>query len=70
MLAKEADKLEAGDRVVTYNGPYIQQAYVTRVERGKGSIRWVSYKWMPPGIKKWKFGCKRHMSVYLPREDS
>ena len=67
MLAKEADSLKSGDKVVTFNGPYTQHCFVMSVSRGRDSIRWVEYKWMPPGIKERKFGCKKHMSVYLPK---
>jgi len=66
MLAKEADKLRNGDRVLTRNGPYTQQAYVISVVKDGKGIRWIEYKWVAPDTGGWKFGCKRHMSVYLP----
>jgi len=68
VLAKDADTLKVGDKIVTFNGPYIQHGFVTGVTRGKGSIRWIEYKWRPPGTLEWKFGCKRHVSVYLPKK--
>ena len=68
MLAKEADSLKSGNKVITLNGPYTQQAYVISVGKDSKGIRRIEYKWKPPGTKDWKFGCKRHMSVYLPKE--
>ena len=67
MFAKEADKLKQGDKVITFNGPYQQNAIVVRVEKDYRGIRWITYTWRTkenrPITRE-----KRHVSVYLPVE--
>lgn len=64
MLAKEADQLKKGDRVLAHNGPYTQDAIVIRVRTDHRGIRWIWYKWITKGKE---FDAeKRHNSVYLP----
>jgi len=64
MLAKEADQLKRGDRVLAYNGPYEQDSKVISVEKDYRGVRWISYWWERKG-KKYS-SVKRHNSVYLP----
>ena len=64
MLAKEADELKRGDRVLAYNGPYTQDAKVISVEKDYRGVRWISYWWERKGNK--YSMVKRHNSVYLP----
>jgi hypothetical protein len=64
MKASEADKLKCGDKVITKNGPYIQNAVVDSVETING-MRWINYHWLNPQGQKMAYS-KRYMSVYLP----
>ena len=65
MLAKEADQLKRGDRVLAYNGPYTQDAQVVKVTKDHRNVRWIEYHWQSPNGSH-HFGMKRHNSVYLP----
>ena len=67
MEAKSWDNLKIGDRVITFNGPYHQDAIVTSKERDVKGMRWIGYKWIAPN-RVTKFGMKRYMSVYWPAE--
>ncbi len=64
MLAKEADQLKRGDRVLAFNGPYTQDAHVISIRTDHRGVRWVSYWWETKG--KQLQAEKRHNSVYLP----
>ncbi len=64
MLAKEADQLKKGDRVLAFNGPYTQDAVVVSVRKDHRGVRWIWYKWTTNG-KEHEVE-KRHNSVYLP----
>ena len=68
MLAKEADRLKKGDKVITYNGPYTQNGTVTSVRKDHHNVRWIGYWWTNPKGQKLSYE-KRHNSVYLPKED-
>lgn len=67
MLAKEADTLKRGDKVITRNGPYTQNAIVISVRKDHRNVRWISYWWTAPRGQKLSYE-KRHNSVYLPEE--
>lgn len=67
MLAKEADALKVGDKVLAYNGPYEQNATVVSVRKDYRGFRWVAYTWLNPRGQRLS-SVKRHNSVYLPEE--
>jgi len=64
MKAKEFDKLQIGDRVLTFNGGYTQNGVVTRKEVDLKGMRWVGFRWIAPN-KQIRFGIKRYVSVHL-----
>ena len=65
MLAREADRLRRGDKVLAKNGPYTQDAVVISVRTDHRGVRWISYWWNSPKGKVLSYE-KRHNSVYLP----
>ena len=67
MLAREADQLKKGDRVLALNGSYTQDSIVVSVMKDHRNVRWITYKWVRKGET--YFGRKRHNSVYLPSSE-
>ncbi|MBA7499334.1 hypothetical protein ES704_02074 [subsurface metagenome] len=65
MLAKEADQLKKGDRVLARNGPYTQDATVLCVRKDTRGNRWISYQWRNPKGQLMRSE-KLYNSVYLP----
>ena len=66
MLAREADALKEGDKVLTFNGIYTQYGNVLEVQKDHRGVRWIYYSWKSPDGKLHTHGRKRHNSVYLP----
>ena len=64
MLAKEADQLKRGDRVLAKNGPYTQDSKVVTVWKDHRNVRWITYEWVRKGVP--YVAEKRHNSIYLP----
>ncbi|MBK8037732.1 MAG: hypothetical protein IPK22_11440 [Verrucomicrobiaceae bacterium] len=64
MTKTEASKLQQGDRVITVNGKYTQDAQVLSVEKHHRDGYWICYRWISPTGKVCD-GKKRHNSVYL-----
>lgn len=66
MLAKQADNLNKGDKVITKNGIYQQNSFVICVEKDRRNVRWIYFYWInSKGERVDRY--KRANSVYLPK---